>query len=489
MRPILLTVVALMILWCMPALADAGTSRVPRFSKSFSERLANTDQAAIRGVIKFREGSGIRMDSGRLIAPPGSRAWTDLSVIEGLLDRYGRAPRPLIEHAETFNRISVHASRDLQLYIRFDTEGTPAREWLALIQAINKSPWVEVAYLEAPDAAAENGGTYAPKNRAPFGITPPLVQHQDYLDPAPWGIDAGSAWSRPGGDGHGVKVMVYDNAYRTTHEDVPKTFYDQHQNGADKAHGTAVMGILGGRNNSSGILGIAHASQFGFQGAASVVESHAERLLEAGMELEAGDVLLTEVGKQVNALGFECACNPSQANSVPLEFYPAEFDVISALIAAGIVVVETAGNGCVDFDSAIFAEVSNNGGNDSGAIWVAASESAQHRPICYTNFGSRVDLHAWGEHVAALSYLRMDEIPLFDKGLDRLYVPNFGGTSAAGAIVAGAAASVQGQAIAATGQPLSPETVRDLLRLTGTPQTHDLQRNIGPMPNLGAIGF
>src|SRR5690606_34086159 len=161
----------------------------------------------------------------------------------------------------------------------------------------------------------------------------------------------------------------------------------------------------------------------------------------------------------------------TQANSVPLEFYPAEFDVISTLTAIGITVVETAGNGCVDFDSDVFEDKFSSSAGDSGAIWVAASEALERSPMCYTNLGSRIDLHAWGESVVTLSYLRENEVPVFDKGPDRLYVPNFGGTSSAGAIVAGAVASVQGQASVMQGQPLAPAFARQLLMETGTPQT------------------
>jgi hypothetical protein len=149
-------------------------------------------------------------------------------------------------------------------------------------------------------------------------------------------------------------------------------------------------------------------------------------------------------------------------------------------------VVETAGNGCVDFDSDVFQGQFADAANDSGAIWVGASLAAARTPTAYSNFGSRVHVHAWGEQIVTLSYLRDNEIAVFDKGPDRLYVPNFGGTSGAGAIVAGAAASVQAQVIAANGTPLSTSDLRSVLITTGTAQTGDLDRPIGPMPDIVA---
>lgn len=473
-----------------PIAQPAEPVRESPMPKSLAIRLADSDQPAQRGVIKLTE-PALMSQSGAQTGPLDLEARR--RKIENGLARYDRVLSPLFADAEMIEHLAKRAPGfgsivDLNLYFQFDTNNLPARHWLALIRELNASPLVEVAYLESPDLSDRQPSS-PPQWKAPPGITPLFTALQGYLKPAPTGIDAFSAWSKVGGNGAGVKMMVYDNSFISTHEDVPPTFYNQGQNVVDGAHGTAVLGILGGRNNGLGIKGIAYGAKFGFQGAASTIQSHAERLAAAAMQLDAGDVLLIEVGKKVNALGFECECNPTQANVVPLEFYPAEHDVIRMLSMAGITVVETAGNGCVDFDSPVFENMFDNAATDSEAIWVAAGKSTERTPMCYTNHGIRVDVHAWGESVVTLSYLRDGEIPVFDKGLDRLYVPNFGGTSSAGAIVAGAVASVQGQAKAAFGQPLAPTLVRLLLVGTGTPQTGGFDRQIGPMPDLGSIDF
>jgi len=109
--------------------------------------------------------------------------------------------------------------------------------------------------------------------------------------------------------------------------------------------------------------------------------------------------------------------------------------------------------------------------------------------MCYTNYGARVDAYAWGENVVTLSYLRANETPLFSAGPDRLYVPNFGGTSSAGAIVAGAVASLQGHVQAVLGYPFPPGIVRLAMTGSGTAQSGDFSRPIGTMPNLAALDF
>jgi hypothetical protein len=62
----------------------------------------------------------------------------------------------------------------------------------------------------------------------------------------------------------------------------------------------------------------------------------------------------------------------------------------------------------------------------------------------------------------------------------------FAGTSSAAAIVAGAAASVQGVAIQRFGMPLPPSQIRQLLVETGNPQPEpgNTDEHIGPLPNL-----
>jgi hypothetical protein len=92
----------------------------------------------------------------------------------------------------------------------------------------------------------------------------------------------------------------------------------------------------------------------------------------------------------------------------------------------------------------------------------------EHTRSDTTNFGSRVDCFAWGANVATL-----------DTAL-------FTGTSAASAIIAGAALVVQGVSNA-RGNALRPEALRDALKKDGTESKDPPQDRIGVMPDLDKV--
>ena len=63
------------------------------------------------------------------------------------------------------------------------------------------------------------------------------------------------------------------------------------------------------------------------------------------------------------------------------------------------------------------------------------------------------------------------------------YTGEFGGTSSASPIVAGAAVILEGIA-RQRGEVIAPAALGDLLRRTGTPQAGDTRKAIGPRPDL-----
>jgi subtilase family protein len=163
----------------------------------------------------------------------------------------------------------------------------------------------------------------------------------------------------------------------------------------------------------------------------------------------------------------------------------------------GIIVVESAGNGDLasragnDLDEfkvngkKIFNRHSKDF-KDSGAIIVgAATSTVPHERIHYSNYGNRIDCYAWGENVATTGgYPRSSGTAI------NMYTQNFSGTSAAAAIIAGVALSVQSICEANMNLRLSPAQMRILLsnHLYGTPSANGkVIDKIGVMPDLKKI--
>jgi serine protease len=146
--------------------------------------------------------------------------------------------------------------------------------------------------------------------------------------------------------------------------------------------------------------------------------------------------------------------------------------------------VEVAGNGSADLDSAAYNNAFNRNVRDSGAILVGASLSDQRSPTCWTNFGTRVDVHGWGENVVTMGY---GDLFTGDHNKEnQFYTAQFSGTSSASPIIVGSAASIQGVANNLGLAQFDSMAMRELLVGTGTVQTGDLARNIGPLPNIRA---
>ena len=198
--------------------------------------------------------------------------------------------------------------------------------------------------------------------------------------------------------------------------------------------------------------------------------------------LNPGDVILIEL----------------QYGYKPVEIVEATYVAIQAAVAAGIVVVEAAGNGAYDLDAYDRPAYLGGGGyimrrsvRDSGAIIVGAGcpPSGTFGPDRsrwqYSNYGSRLDLQGQGREVCTTG-----DGALFDCGPNRRYNDDFRNTSAASPQVVGAVLSLQGISKNKTGSVLTPAQVRQVLVNTGVPQQDGnygpATQQIGPRPNLRA---
>jgi serine protease len=455
-------------------------------------------QTAIqRVVIKFHEGTHVRLRGGRLtaldrsaredakLASPGLTGdivGRDLEAAHQLLAAEPKAKKlnrlfeaseeSLVAHRAEGEAKSGRELADLDLYFQVSVPaGTTAGDVVNLLGKLNSLPSVEIAYAQpyAQLAAADIPPT-----------TPNFQSAQGYLGAAPVGIDALYSWTKSGGKGQGLKIVDVEFAWQTTHEDMPALFHAGAQSGSTD-HGTAVLGEMVSVDNLYGVTGISNQAQAGYESISFQATSSA--VTNASI---AGDIVLIELHTPspvtINA---PCECNQPQCHYIPMEYFQDIFDAIANATASGDIVVEAAGNGGTNLDDPAFGGAFNRSVRDSGAVLVGAGLSNDpSTPSCFTNWGSRVDVHGWGDSVATMGFG-----DLFDGNagggpdINQLYTGFFNGTSSASPIVTGAVADLKGVALA-NGLGMTPAQTRQLLVATGTPSPSS--KHIGSLPDLRA---
>lgn len=305
-------------------------------------------------------------------------------------------------------------------------------------------------------------------------------REQRHLDPAPVGLDARYAHRLPGGDGAGQHLVHLDWGWNLLHEAL--TTHDARViSGVNHSlfhHGTAALGVIVARG-AGPCVGVAPCvasvrcvSPWREGGGYSTARAITDAVAAMGF----GDVLL--VNAQTDHGG---------RARVPVEVLPPVFEAIRAATAAGVLVVEAAGNGEADLDALTDAsgerslDRASGGFRDSGALLVgAALAELPHRRMGASSYGSRVDCYGWGDRVFTL-YTDRD-------GATSGYA-EFCGTSSAAPMIAGAALAVQGMVYAAHGRRLSPAQLRAVLSdpANGTPSGDPASDRVGVMPDLRAI--
>ena len=340
-----------------------------------------------------------------------------------------------------------------------------------------------------------------PAGRSVAAVAGSFESFQGYLDPAPLGIDARFAWTLPGGRGENIRIVDIEYSWNLTHTDLVDSasnlfvyvrgvnpLPDPATAEANWNHGTAVLGELVGADNGVGVTGIANRAHLGLINPliSGEVPDVAGAINRAADAMEAGDILLLEQ-QSIQGPRFD----PLTGHGLlPIEFESDVFTAIKAASGKGIVVVESAGNGSEDLDLPIYGGKFDRAQRDSGAIIVGAGlpEGGAYGPgpdrtrTDESNFGSMVDVQAWGRFVATTGYGDQRQ----GKGQNNWYTLVFGATSGATAMVAGAAAVLQSIVKARGLAPLPPAQIRHLLAATGTPQQGNLSQHIGPRPDLRA---
>lgn len=463
------------------ALALDTTTRLVSPVCAWSEaNLATFDPAWLH--VKFVEGSAVRLDAaaGRFVSARGA----ELSAVNALLARaatlrstFDIDPARAAALKAAGEAASGQIGPDLSLW--YDVQVPGGRAALAdMLNALNADPAVEIAH-PAPicEPAAIMGGGAARAGEAALPLpTPDYSGLQTYLYDPPVGLDAPAAWATPGGRGAGMHFVDVELGWTLDHEDFnTANFFFQGGAGIDPSyidHGTAVLGEVIGMHNSYGVKGFAPDTNWGVE-AITVAEwpNVPHRFLDAVNHLSAGDVWLIELQMY-----------PSGYSATPMEYVQANYDVIwTSSWSLGIVCVEAGANGTQDLDAAHWGGIFNRNVRDSGAIMVGAGTPTGRIAEWFTNWGSRMDVHAWGSSIVTTGYG-----DLYSAGGPRFYYTStFGGTSGASPMITGSSLCLQGISRAYTGAPMTPAALRDLLHNTGIAHL-DPTKEIGPRPDLGA---
>jgi hypothetical protein len=404
---------------------------------------------------------------------------------------------------------------DLTRYFYVDTpSGSDPALLLARIESL---PVIAEAYLESPPTP--------PPSPPPAGAQ---VSTQAYLDPAEAGIGARAVWAVfDGAKGAGMRFADVEKGWHIS-KDAAGTLIVNHVNVkpdpptpelqpvvlpvwggecaslGDHKHGMQTIGVVRALEPRGSCAGVAQESNGWCVSEFRPTGTHdrADAISAAAYHLAVGDVLLIE-SQVLN--------DPTvKDQDYPVEIESANRNAISVATAVGIVVIEATGNGVDDpgpigaapgdLDRHFPGLVRGSAGFlDTGAVLVAgASSGARHIRLPNTRYGSRVDCFAWGEKVETTD---VDTLPKPDcSGAESsAYEADYGGSSAASAIIAGAALVVQGIHRAEYGFPASAWRVRALLRdpdtgtkayvdqpvLPGVPPVVD--DKVGVMPDLERI--
>ena len=212
--------------------------RKPAATKIDAQRFSNIL------IVKFHEGSAMRQTEpgGKTVAVVEAKVTPEevarlkrLGLDHGQVRQHLDAVNRLLQddavervepvfRAANEARIAQHRAEgmarsgvdlaDLGLYLHIVLKpGTDTREAERLVDRLNASPIVEIAY-PAPIAAL-GGATQ----------TPSFTNWQGYLGPAPFGIDVAATWSLDptGGRGYGVRVTDTEGGWDFNHEDFPRS--------------------------------------------------------------------------------------------------------------------------------------------------------------------------------------------------------------------------------------------------------------------------
>lgn len=357
--------------------------------------------------------------------------------------------------------------------------GALARHWVlrgpdapSQARALLTAHRVESAWLAA---------TPAPPPSDDIPPETPIFE-QAWREAFPAGLGLTAAATLPGGGGENVTIVDIEYAWDPTHEDLLQSAGDL--GGVPDPqwafHGTGVVGILAAGDNGFGVTGAAPLATVLVQAPFFDVDGGydydvARAIVEAAAVLSAGDVILIE----------------QQFYGLDGEFVPASFDAgvreaIRAATAAGIVVVEPAGNDDVNLDDPAYEGAFTD---DTGVLRVgggASSFAEVPRARVGSNYGALVWVQGWAGDIVTTAGPPYTDLFYPEQDPRQAYTAEFSGTSGASAMIAGLVGVIESVAIATRGAPLTPPEVRAVLVQSGV-AAPDGEVSVGALPDLRRV--
>lgn len=421
-------------------------------------------------VVKFVEGSGVRLRAGRFVGKAGfALAGAQAAVaagksVERLFERAEAeldAERAALVAALAAAGRLVDPPADLNLYyrVRLPDAATGVAVWRALA----REAVVETVFADTPP-----GYEADPMDIPP--ITPDFSANQGYLGAHPTGIDIVSSRVIPGGRGEPLQILDIETALRLDHEDIPEAVAANviGPNPQSTFHGMAVAGEMVADKNGYGVTGGVYKAAYKFHSHQSA--NWASSVNVAAANSQPGDIIVLEV---------QLPCPVVGSGFCPMEGRQDVFDAVRNATLAGIHVIAAAGNGNRDLDSPVYQGAFDRNVRDSGSVIVGATNGSQLVRAGFSNYGSIVDANGWGSSVWTTGYGNA----FWPNGDNRqTYTGTFSGTSSATPIVTCAAAATLGAAKFQNGQVLTPLQLRAMLQTHGAAVT-----SIGRRPDMAAL--
>lgn len=463
---------------CSVAMFAVGAAaQLPVFSPQVETPQVLRSVYLERLEVKLVEGSGAELRDGRLV----SRNGTDLSSVQRWFEQAQAMPLVTAVPREQLDAWHAHACAvlpehnrpgNLGLWFKLVADGAATAERLRT--ALEQEPLVDHVYCEPVlyPATAPNftGGDLPP-------TTPAFMSQQLSHSPSPLGHGVRQVGGILGARGQGVGMRMIENGWVWDHEDLCQVV-PANVIGAmppviqpDSNHGIAGASITFADRNAYGLTGVADEVSALFAGI-NINGGYPNAMAIALANSQPGDVSMIVIMILVPALG--------PGTWLPFEFLQSSFDATLTATANGLHVVVPGGNGNRSLDDPALLGRFDRNFRDSGAIIVGASQAGLLQKASFSNFGSRIDAHSWGDQVLACGY---GTLFFGNNDLRQSYTAAGTGTSSATPHIAGVVASLQGAAQRQLGQVLTNQEVIDLLHTIG-PQTPDV---IGRRPDLLAM--